>query len=395
MTSTHQSAMQLPFPRDGVLDIAPKYAALRESSPIIPVITPTGDPAWVVMAYEEAKIAFSDKRFGYYTHHDPKNAARLSEAALHSHPMGGLDFEAEQTRMRKLLAPGWIQGLTDGCLDDMQAEHDRNPGQPVDFHTKLGFRLPVLVIGALMGFPSEDADYVTGLSARMGGTRNGKDAFAASAELTAYMKQLIEKKRHNLGEDVISDLIRAHDADPSFFSVRTLESYAAGLVFPGHETTVVRMDFGVLYLLNDPKQRDWLMEDPEGRIDQVVDEVVRLTSAHNYGLMRYANEDIDIAGVTIKRGDLVIISDAAANRDPKMYEQPETFDASRKASNHLAFGHGSHNCLGKSLARMELKTTFLSLFRRFRNVRLAVDPTTLRVDDSKVGGGVEQVPLIW
>jgi cytochrome P450 len=91
----------------------------------------------------------------------------------------------------------------------------------------------------------------------------------------------------------------------------------------------------------------------------------------------------------------VIISDAAANRDPKMYEQPETFDASRKASNHLAFGHGSHNCLGKSLARMELRTTFLSLFRRFPNVRLAVDPTTLRVDDSKVGGGVEQVPLIW
>jgi cytochrome P450 len=406
MTTPLESALHMPFPRDAVLDIAPLYAELRQKAPIVPVVTPTGDPAWLVVAYDEAKIAFSDRRFGYYTHHDPKNAARMSEAAMHSHPMGGIDFEAEQVRLRKLLAAGftprrlmmltdWIQGLTDGCLDDMQAEHDRNPGQPVDFHAKLGFRLPVLVIAALMGFPIEDADYITGLSARMGGTQNGKDAWAAAAELTAYMKRLIEKKRLDLGEDVISDLIRAHDADPNFFSVRSLESCAASLVFPGHETTVVRMDLGVLYLLDNPSQRAWLMADPENRIDQVVEEVVRLVSAHNFGLMRYANEDIEIGGVTIKRGDLVIISESAANRDPLVFERPEAFEPTRKNGHHLSFGHGAHNCLGKTLARMEIKTTLVSLFRRFPDVRLAVDPATLRVDNAKVGGGVEHVPLIW
>jgi cytochrome P450 len=371
------------------------------------VTTPTGDPAWVVVAYDEAKQVFADRRFGYYTHHDPKNASRMSEAALHAHPMGGMDFEDLMVRLRKLLAPGftprrlnllkdWVQDLTDGCLDEMQAEHDRNPGQPVNFHALLGFRLPVLVIAALMGFPVEEADYITGLSHRMGGTQNGADAMAAAAELQAYMKKLVEKKRDNLGPDVISDFIRAEMEDPSFFDVRSLESFAAGLVFPGHETTVVRMDFGVLYLLSDPSRRDWLMEDPEGRIDQVVEEVLRITSAHNFGLMRYANEDIhDIGGVTIRRGDLVIISESAANRDPAMFERPEEFDPTRKNTGHLSFGHGAHNCLGMSLARMELKTVFLSLFRRFPNVRLAIDPAELRIDNSRVGGGVDDVPLIW
>ncbi|SDC42365.1 Cytochrome P450 [Sphingomonas sp. YR710] len=407
MISAQQGAVQMPFPRDGVLKISPLYAKLREQAPIIPVTTPTGDPAWVVVAFDEAKQVFADRRFGYYTHHDPKNASRMSEAALHAHPLGGMDFEDQMVRLRKLMAPGftprrlallkdWVQDLTNGCLDEMQAAHDRNPGEPVDFHELLGFRLPVLVIAALLGFPVEDADYVTALSHRMGGTQNGADAMAAARELQEYMRGLIAKKRENLGPDVLSDFIRAQDDDPSFFASRSLESFAAGLVFPGHETTVVRMDFGVLYLLSQPERRDWLMADPEGRIDQVVEEVLRITSAHNFGLMRYANEDIDdIGGVTIRRGDLVIISESAANRDPRMFERPEEFDPTRKNSGHLSFGHGAHNCLGMSLARMELKAVFLSLFRRFPQVRLAADPAEMEVNNSRVGGGVDHVPLIW
>jgi cytochrome P450 len=407
MISVQDEALQLPLPRKGVLTIAPDYAELRRSAPIVAVTTPTGDPAWIVIAHDEAKKVFSDKRFGYYTHHDPKSASRMSEAALHAHPMGGTDFEDMMIRMRKLLAPGftprrlsllqgWVQDLTDQCLAEMQAAHDNNPGQPVNFHKMLGFRLPVMVIAALLGFPIEDSDYVTGLSARMGHTHDGAVAFGAASELSTYMGSLIEKKRKNLGEDILSDLIRANDADPTFFASRPLESFAAGIVFPGHETTVVRMDFGVMYLLQDTSRRDWLMADPEGRIDSVVEEVLRLTSAHNFGLMRYANEDIDIGGVTIGRGDLVIISDAAANRDPAIFADPESFDPTRpNTRSHLAFGHGSHNCLGMSLARMELKAVFLSLFRRFPAVRIAVDPNSLEMDNHSVGGGVHDVPLIW
>jgi cytochrome P450 len=406
VAAEQNTAHSMPFPRQGVLKISPLYGELRKQTPIVPVITPAGDPAWMVMAYDEAKTAFSDKRFGYFTHHDPANASRLTEAAMHSAPMGGIDFEEEVARLRKLLAPSftprrlsllseWIQQLTDQCLDDMQAKHERNPGKPINFHEKVGFKLPVLVIGALLGFPKDDADHVIALSHRMGSIYNGNDAFAAAAELQEYMKNLLAKKRENLGQDVISDLIRAEQENPDFFTTRPIESYAAGLVFPGHETTVVRMDIGVLYLLTDPKRRDWLMADPENRIDQVVEEVLRLTSATNHGLVRYALEDIEIGGVTIGRGDLVIISESAANRDPAKYQSPENFDPTRDDTPHLAFGHGSHKCLGMSLAKLELKIVFLSLFRRFPNIRLAIDPDELQVDNSRLGGGVDDVPLIW
>lgn len=406
MASTALEKLNLPFPREHVLTLPPIIAELRERAPIVPVTTPTGDPAWFVIAFDEAKTAFSDSRFGYYTHEDPKNASRMSEAAMHSHPMGNIDFEDLMARMRKLLAPGftprrltqlqgWVQELVDGCLDTMQEEHDRNPAKSVNFHAHVGFRLPVMVIAALLGFPLGDAGEVIALSNRMGSTVDGADAMAAAGELQEYMRVLVERKRGNLGQDVISDFIRAQDEDPDFFTVRSLESFAAGLVFPGHETTVVRMDFGVLYLLSDPARRDWLMADPEGRIDQVVDEVLRMTSAHNFGLMRYANEDIEIGGVTIRKGDLVIISDAAANRDPKMFDRPEEFDPTREDVRHLSFGHGPHKCLGMTLARMELKSVFLSLFRRFPDARLAIDPRELVIDNTRLGGGVEDVPLIW
>jgi len=406
MISTQNNALHMPFPRRDVLNVAPLYAQLRKDTPIVAVICPTGDPAWVVVAYEEAKQAFSDRRFGYYTHENPAKASRMSEAAMHSAPMGGIDFELEMGRLRKLLVPGfspkrlrvlagWIQELTDGCLDEMEAQHERNPGQPVNFHEKLGFRLPVQVIGALLGLPPQDSDYVIGLSHRMGSIINGTDAFAAAAELQQYMGRLVEAKRNDLAQDVISDMIRAQQEDPGFFTTFPVEYYAAGLVFPGHETTVVRMDFGVLYLLNNPSYRDWLMEDPEGRIDQAVEEIVRMTSAHNFGLMRYAMEDIEIGGVTIGRGDLVIIAESAANRDPAVFDRAEEFDPTRKTTHHLSFGHGAHTCIGQALARMELKTVFLSLLRRFPKARLAIDVSALQIDNTRLGGGVDDVPLIW
>jgi cytochrome P450 len=409
MDLSPNTPLPMPFPRQGVLKISPLYADLRKTGPIASVITPYGDPAWVIFGYDEAKLAFSDsKRFGFFVHHDPKNAARLSQAALHSFPLGGFDFEAEAVRMRRMLTPSftprrlkllteWMQKLTDECLDDMEAEHAANPGQPVNFHDKVGFGLPVKVIAALLGFPQEDSAYVTALSHRMGGVYTGKDAFAAAAELTDYMARFIAEKRrtNDLGEDLISDMIRAENEDPNFFTIRSIASAAAGFVFPGHETTVVRMDFGVLYLLSDTRHRDWLMADPENRIDAVVEEVTRLTSATNHGLLRYALEDIEMGGVTIRRGDLVIIAESAANRDPAVYERPEAFDPARDNTANLAFGHGSHKCLGFSLAKLELRTVFLSLFRRFPNVRLAIDPDELEIDNSLIGGGVKNVPLIW
>ena len=330
----------------------------------------------------------------------------MSDAAVHSAPMGGDAFNRDMARLRRLLAPtftpkrmhqleGWIQELTDDCLDAMQAAHDAAPAKPVNFHDYLGWRLPVLVISAMLGVPDGDREYVMELSDRMGDLHGGADAKAAATELREYMRRLIDMKRGNPSVDVISDMIAAIDAEPSFFEDRPIEYYAAALPFPGHETTVARLDFGMLYLLSDPARRDWLMADPDTRIASTVEEILRMTSAHNLGLLRWALEDVEIGGVEVKRGELVIISESAANRDPKVFPKPDSFDAAREGANHLAFGHGPHVCLGQSLARTELRIVFPSLFRRFPDIRLACEASSLQIRNDRTGGGVDQVPVTW
>jgi cytochrome P450 len=399
---------KMPFSRpDDVLHISPLYAEIRRDvGPIAPVLSFAGDPAWLVTGYEAGRVAFSDKRFGYFVHDDPANAPRASDSIMHGRPFGDATFEQEAFRLRRLLAPSftpkrlklladWIQELTDKCLDDLEAAHDRNPDEPVDFHEHVGWRLPVLVIGALLGVPDDMRDGVMALSDRMGNIDDEVDAMAAMGELQEYMSGLIEQKRRNPGPDVISDLVAAHDADPDIFQNRTVEAYAASLVFPGHETTVARMDFGLLYLLADLKWRDWLAADPEARIGSTVEEVARLTSAHNLGLLRWPLEDIEMDGVTMRKGDLVIISEAAANRDPAVWEHPEEFDPSREVRSHLAFGQGSHVCLGQSLARAELRAVFPSVVRRFPGIRLGEDIHNLSISNGRTGGGVDQVLVTW
>jgi len=407
MTSTDRAAVQLPLKRSHVLGIAPQYRELRSESPITRVLTPTGDPAWIVTAWKEAREVFGDSaRFSYYMHADPDNASALSDAAVHSKPMGAGDFERDVARLRKLMVPsfapkrlkllsGWIQELTDGCLDDMAAAHDRNPGARVDFHELVGFRLPVLVICALLGVPDADRDYVIGLSDRMGSMSDGADGMAAMVELEEYGARMLATKRHDRGEDVFSDLLAAQDGEPNLFTDYDLTHYAMSLVFPGHETTVARMDFGVLFLLNEPRWRDWLMADVEGRMGQTIEEILRMTSAHNLGLMRYALEDVEIAGVTIKTGDLVIISEGAANRDPAVFEDPDVFNPERTSNNHVAFGHGPHYCIGQNLARIELRMVLESLFRRFPDIRLAIGVDELQILKDRTGGGVGSVPVTW
>jgi cytochrome P450 len=406
MTTTEDTTLQLPFPRESVLEISPFYDLLRPEQPVVAVTTPAGDPAWLVIAHEEAKAAFSDRRFGYYVHDDPEHASRMTDAIMHSAPMGGTDFEAESGRLRKLMAPSlapkrtkllqdWIEHLTEVCLDDMQAAHDTDPSGVVDYHALLGYRLPVLVVCALIGVPAEDRDHVFAVSDRMGDYGPDADPLSAMTELYAYLRGAIEAKRGVPGPDLISDMIRAQDEDPGFFSAFPMEHYAGGLVFAGHETTVARMDFGLLYLLSNPNWRDWFLEDPDGRVDATIEEILRLTSAHNLGLMRYAVEDVELGGVTIRRGDLVIISESSANRDPEVFERPREFDPTRSAKGHLAFGYGAHMCIGQNLARTELRIVFKSLLRRFPDLGLAVDVHDLRIRGDRIGGGISSLPVTW
>lgn len=400
--STTTERLQLPFTRPNVLELAPLYEVLRREAPIAPVTTPAGDPAWLVTRFEEVRLLLGDKRFGR-SHPEPEKASRISTAAVQDGPTGEYATEeADHVRMRRLLTPAFsakrmrmlgdnMEELVDGYLDRLVAEHESTG--VVDLHRGLAFPLPVAMICRLLGVPEEDNEKFASLSERMAGTQIGEDAHKAREEFFRYMVGLVEGKRGQLGEDVISDLVRAQAEDPSF-NYEEMVRLCVGLLFAGHETTVNRIGLGVLFLLTDRSRWEALVADPDGRVDAVVEEVMRLGAPGDLGLLRYAREDVDIAGVTIQAGDAVVLSINAANRDVEVYSEAEEFNPDRPERTHLGFGHGAHFCIGASLARTELRVVFAALARRLPSMRLAKDLDQLEVR-ATLTGGVSELPVTW
>lgn len=405
MTTTENDTPRLPFDRRNALEIAPLYAKLRSRSPLTKVVTPAGDLAWLVTSYEHVREVFRDNRFGR-SHPAPEQAARISDAAIQSGPSGDYETEEQQhKRMRRMLAPAFsahrmralgehIKELVGRCLDDMRAAQDAHPGEPVDLTELLAFPLPVLVICELLGVPFADRAQFRGLSDRMMRLDGGADSEAAMEEFVMYTARLAQAKRKVPTPDVISDLVAFQAEDPTFTD-EDLARLSVGLIFAGHETTATRIALGTLYLLSDLSRRDRFVTDPEGQVDRTVEEILRLSAVVSTGgILRYAHADVEIGGIRIARGDAVLVSVDAANRDASVFPDPDEFDPTRSPNVHVAFGYGAHVCIGANLARIELRTVFPALFRRFPTMRLAVDVDDIAVRTNRLAGGVESVPVL-
>jgi cytochrome P450 len=167
------------------------------------------------------------------------------------------------------------------------------------------------------------------------------------------------------------------------------------LFVAGHDTTTSLIGNATVALLRHPEQRDALVADP-GLASRVVEETMRWDAPVPHSTFRFTTEDVPIGDVVIPAYAQVIVSLAAANRDPARYPDPETFDISRTDASHLGLGHGIHHCLGAPLARMEGRIALTALHTRFRAMQLAVDPTELRWGhgDGLVLRGLSELPVL-
>jgi pentalenolactone synthase len=385
----------LPFDRTDVLDVSPDFCELRASGPITKVLTETGDEAWLVTGYDEIRQVFADDRFGR-SHPTPESAPRLSNNALVGGPSGEYATERSlHTRMRRLLAPAFsarrmqnlsaqVRLLVDDLLDGMVKQ-----GPPADLHEQLSVPLPIQVICELLGVPYEDREKFRAIAEEMTDLSDPARSAAAQQEMSAYSYAIVRGKRDDPGEDVYSDLAMADLPE------QEIGRLAGGLLFAGHETTVNQIDYGVLLLLRNPDQRDALIEDPS-RVTDAVEEIMRVAAPSQHGLIRYAHEDVEIAGVRIRAGDLLMLSTAAANRDERVFSEPDRFDISRDLScPHVGFGYALRYCLGASLARVELRAVFGSLFQRLPGLRLAVPYEDLETRADRLTGGFTALPVTW
>lgn len=405
MTSTANPVPRMPFDQPNPLEAPPIYEVLRREGPLARVITPAGDPAWLVTTFDAVREVYRDPRFGR-AHPEPEKAARFSNAGLSEGPMGNYDTEErDHRRMRQMLAPAFaaprmrrladrITELTNACLDDMQVARDAAPDEPVDLQRWLAYPLPVYVICELLGVPGGDWNRFRELSDRIAEYEGGADAQAAMAEFVGFMAELAAVKRAQPEPDVISDLVGFQAEYPDFTDIDVAQ-LAMGLLFAGHETTSTRIATGVLFLLDDLDLRDRFVADPDGRVEATVEEILRMTAMFGAGMLRYAHEDVTIGGVTIARGDAVLIAVDSANHDSSAFTAPGEFDPNRSPNVHVAFGYGANACIGANLARTELRTVFPVLFRRFPGLRLAVAAKDIPVRTTRLAGGVDSVPVVW
>ncbi len=240
----------------------------------------------------------------------------------------------------------------------------------------LAIPLPANVIADMLGMPVEDRPMLRVWSESVGKvfSRTGfEDLLAAQegvGEFQRYLDGLVEQRRGNLGEDLISELLRAEDEGQ--VSTEEIVANCLLILFAGHETTAGVITHGLALLLQNPEQLALLRERPELG-PSAVEEILRCEGTANT-VVRDANEPFEYNGHQFDKGDRFYVSLYAANHDPAFISDPDRFDITRPRGVHLAFGTGIFYCLGASLARVETDECLKVFLERIPKPRLAGEP---------------------
>lgn len=363
-------------------DPYPTYRRLREAAPLHALLP----GVWLVVGYREADRILRDPRFGkdYLTGvarrygpdavHEPVFRI-LSRFMLVMNPpehsrlraLVGKAFSVRQAPELRRLAEAATDALLDGFADARKA----------DLVAALAYPLPVRVICALLGLRLEDSlmfqRETQALARAFELTPLDREAIEAANRAAllfeATFRELLHARREQPGDDLVSLLLRAEEGEHRLSEDEIIANIVL-LFVAGHETTANMLGNALLALHRHPEQLDVLRAQPEW-LPRAVDEALRYDSAVQIAA-RAALVDIEVGGVTLRRGDMVYVSLGAANRDPAVFADPERFliDRPEAGPNPLSFGGGAHYCLGARLARIELETALGALLRRLPGLRL-------------------------
>ncbi|MEU3186013.1 cytochrome P450 [Streptomyces sp. NPDC006923] len=399
----HGGALRYPLPPEGALEPPARWAELRERCPVAGVTLPSGDAALLLTRYDDVKRVLSDPRCTRSLGAD--DAARISDnesGGVFNDSMAQSLSGAGQARWRRMLTkwftakrmnalrPG-IEAMTHQLVDAMVER-----GHPADLKAGVGFPLPVWVICDLLGVPDRDRDrFARWSDLLLNLTRYGQDEIdTAKAEFYAYMSEHLDAKRADPDDGLLSALITATDADGEGLTDAQLVFTGQALLVAGHETTANMIGKMMAMLLADRERWQRLVAD-RSLVRTAVEEALRFDANPGFGMPRYVNEDIEVAGTVLPRGTTVVCSMAAANRDEDAFTGASAMVLDRSPNPHLAFGAGPHSCLGQSLARTELVTVLDVLLRRLPSLELAVPVTELRPVEGLIVGGLRTVPVRW
>lgn len=306
----------------------------------------------------------------------------------------------KHTRYRRIVSRGFtprmINLLEDYLHNRTQMIIDRVCERgTAEFVTELSAELPLQAIAEMVGIPFEDRKKIFDWTNSMIGAddpdfaKSEEFVMAAFAELFAYSNALQNERRGKPADDIITTLLSA-DVDGEALDEVEFDMFFLLLCVAGNETTRNSITRGMHGFFEFPEQWELYKSDPDKYADTMVDEVVRwATPVLNF--RRQAMRDYEIGGVQIKENDKIVMWHIAANRDPRAFDDPWTFDITRSPNDHVGFGGGGpHFCLGSNLAKMEIRLMFKGIAERLPDIRLAGDVAYLR---SNFIGGVKSMPV--
>jgi cytochrome P450 len=364
------------------------YNTLRDRGP---VMRSAANRGWVVTGYNEVGSLLKDLRISSDIR---KNAfmVRLIKFATAGIALPLLDNPTmlnidppDHSRLRKLAAKGfihkYIQSLEptiENLVDELLNEIPKDASN-FDVMDILAKPLPAIVIAEMMGVPASDRHlFETWSVALLGVSQISnpdaiREAAEANEEMRNYLAELVEtKKRSNNEEQNFISMLIAAEEDGEKLSMDELYSNCVLLLIAGHETTT-RLIGNCLYLLLHHPEQMTLARSDEKLLGNLFEETLRYEPPVQL-LIRFVNEDMNFEGHDFKKGQMLLLTIAGANRDPSANENPNVFNIQREKVNHLSFGHGIHLCLGMSLARLEAKVVFKKLFEKYPHLSYADTP---------------------
>jgi cytochrome P450 len=261
----------------------------------------------------------------------------------------------------------------------------------VDLIETLALPLPVIVIAELLGVPIHDRTQFREWVEQMlrGSSVSSHDS---GTKFVAYLTEQIERRRARPGDDLLSRLVQVELAGDRLSRTELL-SCAFLLLVAGHETTVNLVGNGVLELLRRPWLLATLQQRPAG-LGRAIEELLRINGPVEASTVRFTLAEVDFDGVVVPRGEAVVPVLLAANRDPTVFPSPDRLDLDRHPNRHLAFGHGSHFCLGAPLARLEGSLAIGALLQRFPDLSLATGPDRLEWSNRFPLRGLRRLPVM-
>ncbi|MEU5264949.1 cytochrome P450 [Amycolatopsis sp. NPDC021455] len=396
MTAVHE------FPMTRTCPFAPPaaYEEIREKDPITRVGLPDGRQAWVVSRHEDVRTVLNDRRFSADRQHpdfpqlvpgfrrpDDERTMITMDAPEHGPARKAVLGEFTVRRMEALRPR--IQEIVDGQIDALLA----GP-KPGDLVETLALPVPSLVICEMLGVPYADHDFFQTHTAKLINRDTPPQERRAAVEaVRGYMGDLIAGKEDNPPDDLLGRQIVKLREEGTY---RRASLAATGflLLVAGHETTANMISLSTVAFLRNPEQLAAIRADPGKTLD-AVEEMLRYFTIVDAATARLCVEDVEVGGQLIRAGEGVLALGYSANRDPRVFENPDELDIDRGARHHVAFGFGPHQCLGQNLARMELQIVFDTLFRRVPSLELATSVDDLPFKDDANIYGLYRLPVTW